>query len=112
MKRTIIIDALQRTDYGEKICIKGWVRSRRGNKNVSFIALNDGSTIKNIQIVVIPDMVNNLAQLFFHKFILCNFLMSVKCTTTRLPIFLILPVIEYHCKEWNPCQILCFMPDP
>ena len=52
MKRTIIIDALQRTDYGEKICIKGWVRSRRGNKNVSFIALNDGSTIKNIQIVV------------------------------------------------------------
>ena len=52
MKRTIIIDALKRTDFGEKICVKGWVRSRRGNKNVSFIALNDGSTIKNIQIVV------------------------------------------------------------
>ncbi len=51
MKRTIIIDALKRTDFGEKICVKGWVRSRRGNKNVSFIALNDGSTIKNIQIV-------------------------------------------------------------
>ena len=32
--------------------MRGWVRSRRGNKNVSFIALNDGSTIKNIQIVV------------------------------------------------------------
>ncbi len=34
-----------------QINVKGWVRSRRGNKNVSFIALNDGSTIKNIQIV-------------------------------------------------------------
>ena len=32
--------------------VKGWVRSRRGNKNVSFIALNDGSTIANLQIVV------------------------------------------------------------
>jgi len=52
MKRTVIIDALKSTAYGEKICVKGWVRSRRGNKNVSFIALNDGSTIKNIQIVV------------------------------------------------------------
>ncbi len=52
MKRTEIVEALKRTDYGQKINVKGWVRSRRGNKNVSFIALNDGSTIKNIQIVV------------------------------------------------------------
>ena len=37
-------------DYGEKINVRGWVRSRRGNKNVSFIALNDGSTINSIQI--------------------------------------------------------------
>ena len=51
MERTVIIDALKRTDFGQKICVKGWVRSRRGNKNVSFIALNDGSTIKNVQIV-------------------------------------------------------------
>ena len=51
MERTVIVDALKRSDFGEKICVKGWVRSRRGNKNVSFIALNDGSTIKNIQIV-------------------------------------------------------------
>ncbi|GHU85839.1 asparagine--tRNA ligase [Bacteroidia bacterium] len=35
----------------ETIEVKGWVRTRRGNKNVAFIALNDGSTIKNIQIV-------------------------------------------------------------
>ena len=35
----------------QKISIKGWVRTRRGSKHVSFIALNDGSTINNIQIV-------------------------------------------------------------
>lgn len=52
MQRTVIIDALKRTDFGQEINVRGWVRSRRGNKNVSFIALNDGSTIKNIQIVV------------------------------------------------------------
>jgi len=51
MTRTIIVDALKRTDYGTAINIKGWVRTRRGNKNVSFIALNDGSTINNIQVV-------------------------------------------------------------
>ena len=51
MKRTVIIDALKSTALGEPIHVCGWVRSRRGNKNVSFIALNDGSTIKNIQIV-------------------------------------------------------------
>ncbi len=37
---------------GQQLCVKGWVRTRRGNKQVQFIALNDGSTIKNIQIVV------------------------------------------------------------
>lgn len=52
MIRTVIADALKRTDFGTQINIKGWVRTRRGNKNVSFIALNDGSTIHNIQIVV------------------------------------------------------------
>ena len=52
MKRTEIINALQLAGEGQLIKVRGWVRSRRGNKNVSFIALNDGSTIKNIQIVV------------------------------------------------------------
>ena len=51
MKRTKIIDALGRTDYGSDIIVKGWVRSKRGSKGIFFIALNDGSTIKNIQIV-------------------------------------------------------------
>ena len=52
MKRTEIINALLLAGEGQLINVRGWVRSRRGNKNVSFIALNDGSTIKNIQIVV------------------------------------------------------------
>ncbi|MDO4191120.1 MAG: asparagine--tRNA ligase [Bacteroidales bacterium] len=51
IKRTIINDALKRTDIGAEINIKGWVRTKRGNKNVSFIAINDGSTIKNMQVV-------------------------------------------------------------
>ena len=53
--RTVIIDALRSTNIGTEINVRGWVRTRRGNKNVSFIALNDGSTINNIQIVVEMD---------------------------------------------------------
>jgi len=52
MTRTEITEALKRTDFGTEINVKGWVRTRRGNKTVSFIALNDGSCIHNIQIVV------------------------------------------------------------
>ena len=51
MVRTVIADALRRSDFGAEINVKGWVRTKRGNKNVSFIALNDGSTINNIQVV-------------------------------------------------------------
>ena len=36
---------------GHDVVVKGWVRTKRGNKNVAFIALNDGSTINNIQVV-------------------------------------------------------------
>ena len=50
MKRTKIIDLLA-TQPGGEVCAKGWVRTRRGSKSVYFIALNDGSTIKNIQVV-------------------------------------------------------------
>ncbi len=54
MKRTKITDILSSTNYGQEVCVKGWVRSHRGNKNVDFIALNDGSTIKTVQVVVDP----------------------------------------------------------
>ena len=42
---------LLKTAPGERVLAKGWVRTKRGNKNVAFIALNDGSTINNIQVV-------------------------------------------------------------
>lgn len=51
IRRTKIVDLLQRTDYGASVNVKGWVRTKRGSKSVAFIALNDGSTIKNVQIV-------------------------------------------------------------
>ena len=51
MKRTRIIELLRGELLGQIVNVKGWVRTRRGNKAVSFIALNDGSVIHNIQIV-------------------------------------------------------------
>lgn len=54
IKRTKVAEALSRTDYGTTINVKGWVRTHRSSKAVDFIALNDGSTIKNVQIVVDP----------------------------------------------------------
>ena len=50
--RTKIVDVLKSEAYGTTVNVKGWVRTRRGSKQVSFIALNDGSTINNVQIVV------------------------------------------------------------
>ena len=50
--RTKIVDLLKREDFGAMVNVKGWVRTRRGSKQVNFIALNDGSTINNVQIVV------------------------------------------------------------
>ena len=52
ISRTKIVDLLKRTDFGSMVNVKGWVRTRRGSKQVNFIALNDGSTINNVQIVV------------------------------------------------------------
>ena len=49
--RTKVKDLLM-SEPGKDVLAKGWVRTKRGNKNVAFIALNDGSTINNIQIVV------------------------------------------------------------
>ncbi len=53
--RTKIGELLLRKDFGATVCVKGWVRTRRGSKMVNFIALNDGSTIKNVQIVADVD---------------------------------------------------------
>ncbi|MDE6333194.1 MAG: asparagine--tRNA ligase [Muribaculaceae bacterium] len=52
MKRSKIASLLA-TDaaVGTEVDVRGWVRTRRGNKYVQFVALNDGSTVNNLQIV-------------------------------------------------------------
>src|SRR5664280_2944190 len=52
MKRIKVKKLLSGPVLGSDVLVKGWVRTKRGNKNILFIALNDGSTINNIQIVV------------------------------------------------------------
>src|SRR3954468_10063426 len=51
MKNTPVKALLQANGDGHEVNVKGWVRTRRGNKNVAFIAVNDGSIIHNIQVV-------------------------------------------------------------
>lgn len=51
LQRSRIVDILQKKPIGEKVEVKGWVRTVRGNKYVQFIELNDGSTIHSLQIV-------------------------------------------------------------
>lgn len=52
IRRTKIVDLLKREDFGTMVNVKGWVRTRRGSKQIAFVALNDGSVIHNVQIVV------------------------------------------------------------
>jgi len=49
--KRIKIAQLLKSEPGISTLVKGWVRTKRGNKNVAFVALNDGSTVNNIQIV-------------------------------------------------------------
>ena len=54
-KRQMVAELLRGDTKGlidSEVNVKGWVRTKRGNKNVAFIALNDGSVIHNIQVVV------------------------------------------------------------
>ena len=55
MKHTKVKTLLLGKAVNETVCVKGWVRTKRGSKNVSFIAINDGSTINNIQAVAESD---------------------------------------------------------
>jgi asparaginyl-tRNA synthetase len=52
MKTQRIAEILKSNATNSDITVKGWVRTKRGNKNVAFIALNDGSCVANIQVVV------------------------------------------------------------
>ncbi|MCT4613288.1 MAG: asparagine--tRNA ligase [Marinifilaceae bacterium] len=51
-KRIKIKEILNSKEIGAEVNVKGWVRNKRGNKQVNFVALNDGSTINNLQVVV------------------------------------------------------------
>ena len=55
-RRTKVKVLLGLKSSNEEILIKGWVRTKRGSKNAVFIAVNDGSTIHNIQVVVSPEL--------------------------------------------------------
>lgn len=52
MERTKIVDILIAPEAGSDVNIKGWVRTKRGSKGISFVAVNDGSCIHNLQVVV------------------------------------------------------------
>ncbi|MEQ8623589.1 MAG: asparagine--tRNA ligase [Vicingaceae bacterium] len=52
MKRSEVKQLLAGGKIGSEVLLKAWVRTKRGSKNVAFVALNDGSTINNIQVVV------------------------------------------------------------
>ncbi|MBR3854659.1 MAG: asparagine--tRNA ligase [Bacteroidaceae bacterium] len=52
IRRTKISDLLKSTAFGTEVNVRGWVRTRRSSKQVAFVALNDGSTIKNVQVVI------------------------------------------------------------
>lgn len=58
IKSRNVKESLESRDYGTKINVRGWVRTKRGSKNVVFISLNDGSTIHNLQIVVDLEKIN------------------------------------------------------
>jgi len=50
-KKRSKISELLKQEAGIEVLVKGWVRTKRGNKSIAFVALNDGSTVNNIQIV-------------------------------------------------------------
>lgn len=52
MERSKIVDILIAPKLGSDVNIKGWVRTKRGSKGLSFVAINDGSCIHNMQVVV------------------------------------------------------------
>lgn len=51
MERVKVVDVLNSKDFSTEISVMGWVRTKRTSKNVAFVALNDGSTINNLQVV-------------------------------------------------------------
>ena len=59
IQRSKISDLLLTGEVDREVVAKGWVRTKRESKNVTFITLNDGSTMQNLQVVVEPGVVDN-----------------------------------------------------
>ena len=59
LKRTKIVSLINADQTIDQVLVKGWVRTRRDSKDFSFIEINDGSCLKNIQVIAN----NNLAKL-------------------------------------------------
>lgn len=81
IRRTKIVDVLKSEAYGSTVNVKGWVRTRRGSKAVNFIAINDGSTIKNVQVVADAEKFD--AEIF--KLITTGACLSVNGILTKSP---------------------------
>ena len=58
LRRTKISTLLQTDSFDREVLVKGWVRTKRGNKHVNFIALNDGSSINSMQVVADPTVIS------------------------------------------------------
>ena len=76
MKRTVINNLFKSEEFDRKVLVKGWVRNRRGSKNVAFVAMNDGSCLNNIQVVVDfeklgEDVMNNVALALLYQWKEC-----------------------------------------
>jgi asparaginyl-tRNA synthetase len=63
LSSTVIKDALQSSAPIESVRVRGWVRTRRDSKDFSFIELNDGSTLRNLQIIAKKDALPNYADI-------------------------------------------------
>jgi asparaginyl-tRNA synthetase len=93
MDRTKIAELLSSAETNKEYVVKGWVRTHRGNKNVHFIALNDGSIIHNIQLVVD-------SQLFSEEFLKpITTGACIKATGTLVPSQGQGQQVEIHVKE-------------
>ena len=57
-KRVKILDIINRPKSHEEVIVSGWVRTKRQSKNISFLSVNDGSTINNLQIVIDPSRID------------------------------------------------------
>ena len=72
LRRTKIVDLLKSDTTKPQVLAKGWVRTRRDAKDFSFIELNDGSCLKNLQIIAHNNLPNYNEVKSFYRFVRCR----------------------------------------